>query len=206
MSGRIKGAPKSPEEERAELRQLTRELHEAAQDARGAARELRAEREKAAGIIEDMITELVVPLVNEAVTEINGHFNAGVLAAQGKFAEVDETLLKMVRDARECAGLIEKKAMDVEARLAGFSSREDALAVLQGSIAGTIATLAREEVFISDVAAKIAESVGTMMDVKHPRELQHMKRKRHGQILVATEEGLADYVAAGGDPGIVLRA
>lgn len=44
MSGREKNAPASPQEERALLRQLTRELHEAAQGARDAARDLRAAR------------------------------------------------------------------------------------------------------------------------------------------------------------------
>ena len=206
MSGKAKGAPKSPEEERAELRQLTRELHEAAQVAKDAARELRDARQEVRDTAHAMIVELVVTLVNEAVTDINAHFDDGLRAAEGKFAEADAACAKMIQDARACAELIETTAMNTEARLAGFADRGDALAVLTSSIQGTVATLAREPAFISDVAAKIAESVGAMMDAKHPRELQHMKRNRRGQVLVATEEGLADYVARGGDPGIVLRA
>jgi hypothetical protein len=72
MSGRPKRAPATPEEEREQLRQLTRELHEAAQAARDAARELRGQRHQ---IAEDLATQFrpVIAQFQEQLQKFTNH-------------------------------------------------------------------------------------------------------------------------------------
>jgi hypothetical protein len=85
-----KGAPTDPEAERELLRQLTRELHEAAQDARDAARVLRAERAEAAALIGDQ----AVGLVNPIIEEMNRH----IKDAEGNLVSQMIEIEKLVTD------------------------------------------------------------------------------------------------------------
>lgn len=80
MSGRDKRAPASPEEEREQLRALTRELHEAVQDARAAARELRGARQETEAACSAMVETALERLdkragerLAETITALSGH-------------------------------------------------------------------------------------------------------------------------------------
>lgn len=93
---RRKDAPLSAEEEREQLRQLTRELHEAAQEARDAARELHAQRAMTARSAADQATAVINPLIaalNKQVKETEDVIVANLEAGREKIEDHHRELL-----------------------------------------------------------------------------------------------------------------
>jgi uncharacterized coiled-coil DUF342 family protein len=107
--------PADPEAERRELRQLTRELHEAAQGARDAAKELRAARNEVREDFEKILKpyidehldyladkfnetrEFIVTSLRESCDSANEQF-----AAQFRFNSVDEWMRELAKMFTEC--------------------------------------------------------------------------------------------------------
>jgi hypothetical protein len=173
LSGKSKGAPASPEEERAQLRQLTRELHEAAQDARDAARELRTARD---GVRE------------AAKTAVAEYANGGIEILAKTFRESRETLKHFEKTVAEKTDKAIKDIEDNHARLAGFKNSEEFARFLVKEI---FESLVHEPYFIRDVAAATQQ----ISQISQPPQIQ-----------VGTREQLAAFIAAGGDPGIIIDA
>ena len=170
MSGRPKGAPASPEEERAQLRQLTRELHEAAQDARDAARELRTARaETVAGVDATLVSH-----TRATLDELSGTFRESREILQ----QFQETVAVKTEEA---VTAIE----DNHARLAGF---EDRMEFARFLVMEVFESLVHDPHFIRDVGA-------AMRQVSAPPQIQ-----------VGTRDQLAAFIAAGGDPGVIIDA
>jgi uncharacterized protein YoxC len=108
VSGKPKGAPLTPAEEREQLRQLRRELHEETQAAREAARELREVQEsvKADGLrsLQDAIRQLSADLqehVDKQFSVLTEDVETIEAAIQQHFAEIagasdSEELLNIV--------------------------------------------------------------------------------------------------------------
>jgi hypothetical protein len=162
--------------ERERIRVLTRELHEAAQEARAAARELRAERAAAVADGRAAIDAYVVQHTTElggTLRTITGQLNAmyeGFLARLAEVADAD----------MDPAGVEE------------FMT----LSVLRAT---------RRPEFISRVVEAIAGEINAdhALVTSHPALTP---RRGGGEVLVATPEALAAFRARGGDPGIVIDA
>lgn len=190
MSGKPKG-PRTPEQEREELRQLTRELHEAAQDARDAARELRAERKIIYDTAATLIREQVTVLVEDAVAQLNQGFTEMKEATDKR---VDFYMDHVEKTAVMCIERLKETAMGTEARLTGYDNPDQVADKMMEDINQILHQLSRNPEFIADVAARISGSVGRYLG------------DHGGSIMVGTREQVDRYVAAGGDPGIVLDA
>lgn len=168
--------------ERERMRQQTRELHEAAKDARDAARDLRAVRDQIArnaeAIIDSKLEELrqwIVAQSEQVCNQVNG-VSASATEALDHIADV---------------------ALRTEARIAGYKDQHEVGETVNRGIRQTIAELSTSQQFIDDVAAVVAEAVGS--------SFQRVVG-RHGEVLVGTYEQMREFRRAGGDPGIVLDA
>lgn len=129
MSGRVKHAPATPEQEREQIRQLTRELHEAAQAAREAIREYRAAREE----IERGVEKRIQALLDVHAGHINGQVKKetdGVLASIRKVGRAVE---------------------DKYSELLGFQSSDE----LQEYIAGQFIAQIHSTEFVEKIAERI---------------------------------------------------
>lgn len=180
MSGRAKGAAATPEEEREQLRQLTRELHEAAQDARDAERRLRAARKEIADGAEAVIEETV----NRHQIEIDA-------VIKQNYATVQRTLEVQERETREhYTELLGQDGADLIARVCGMILHLTVPTI-------TVDNWIKE---LSNIAAQHAVTgcscLGCLAMTKATAPAV--------DILVATPEGLRDFRAAGGDVGFVI--
>lgn len=159
MSARPKRAPASPEEEREQLRQLTRQLHEAAQDARAAARELLAARGQVSDDAEIRISGIAAPLVNQAVTEINEHMQTGHAEFQKMVDAAEAAANRAIKAAEEAFRLIDGKVMAAEARLLGFEDTRQVADMLTATVRETVRDLAGEQKFIDDVTIALHRKI-----------------------------------------------
>jgi hypothetical protein len=187
MSGRPKNAPKDPAEEREQLRQLTRELHEAAQHARDAARELRDARQQVAA-----------SAIAAAVETINRHQELIGQVITANYEAVQRTIENQERQTREhYAALLGTDGAELILRTCGQ--------VLHLSVPTITAEAWMEQ--IRNVAAQ-HERTGCHCTgcLTAGRAAPRPAGAPRGQILVGTAESIADYIAKGGDPGIVLDA
>lgn len=173
VSGRPKGAPASPEEERAQLRQLARELHEAAQDARDAARELRTARaETEAGVHETVVSH--------------------TRATLDELSEAFRNSRKILQDFQKVVAVKTEEAVkDIEdnhAKLAGF---KDSTEFARWLVKEVFESLVHDPHFTRDVGAAMQQ----LSPVSLPPQIQ-----------VGTREQLAAFIAAGGNPGLIIDA
>ena len=142
MSGRDKRGPASPEEEREQLRQLTRELHEAAKDARAAARELRDAR----GSVTDTAERYIIGIVETRVQEIN--------------RQIDRQAEQLFDSIADIGDKIEEK----HAQLLGFA---DAGQLLEWLAARIVAQL-NEPAFLDKVARRVQTGKRLKVDRARP--------------------------------------
>lgn len=105
-------AAAGPQDEREQFRQLTRELHEAAQAARDAARELRAEQASAAALAADQALTMINPLIAELNTTLK---------------QAENNLIKKIEEAND---LISER----HAELLGFADHNELVTWLADSI------------------------------------------------------------------------
>lgn len=168
--------------EREQMRAITRQLHEAAQDARAAARELRAER-AAAG--PDIVTETKAA-AQMAILAIDGH-------VVGRLTELREQL-DVVTGLRD----------SFLARLAELADTELDQKGMEDFMAGAVLHAVRSPEFISRVVEVIAGEINAdpSLVTSHMITLP----SRAGEVLVGTPEMLAAFRRSGGDPGIVIDA
>lgn len=183
VSGKPKG-PATPEEEREQLRQLTRELHEAAQDARDAEKRLRAARREIA-------TETVAAI--EAMVDLHQEELARII--RENYAAVQRTLEEQEQHTREhYAELLGRDGADLIARTCGMILHLTVPAI-------TADGWVRE---LSAIAAQHERTgctcTGCLVMTKAAAD------GAGGAVLAATADGLAEYIAAGGDPGVVIDA
>lgn len=182
MSGRAKGAPATPEEEREQLRQLTREAHEAAQDARDGERRARAALAELRKAYSDAAEEVALPVLE---------------ALQTEFRESRELLIAFQQTVADRTADAVQAIEENHARLAGFKTHGEFAQWLVNTVARTVySELSTNAVFIRDVALVARNDPGRPV----------VPMESNPQILVATPQGLAEFVAAGGDPGTVIDA
>jgi len=129
MSGRTKRGPASPEEEREQLRQLTRELHEAAQDARAAARELRDRRRE---IAEDLTTRFQ-PVITKYQKELQDFVNRqvellsnDVLGIEGRIQQTFAVFMGATTPAQLMDLIIEQTAQVVVKEMRSIALQQHA--------------------------------------------------------------------------------
>lgn len=151
MGNRInRSVPADPEAEKAQLRQLTRELHEAAQDARDAARELIAARKTVESTAEDTIDVIVTKLFKEMENHLDEIVKAGEYRTDFQVDHITE----ITNLCMEKVGVL---VQNVEARLAGYESREDLGRVFTEVVQDTVNELAKDKEFIGDVAEAVSD-------------------------------------------------
>lgn len=187
MSGREKNAPRTPEEERALLRQLTRELHEAAQDARDAVRELNA-AVAAAGPSMEARAEGACQNVLAQIQDIG----QGCVESLAHFEQV-------VEDNTASA----VRAIELNhARLTGFENPNDF-----GQFLGTqtAAGLMANENFIDIIANRLYRMIedGVLSGVVSRKSGDKMLA-RSPLIQVGTKEDVDAAITAGVDVGTVI--
>lgn len=149
---RTKNTPADPEAEKAELRQLTRELHEAAQDARGAARELRDALKLVEDTAEDTVTAVITPLCNEVTDGMNQLFKVGEARIDFQVNHLEEIGTIVIDKVGELM-------KDTEARMLGFGGIEDVEKHVLESIHQSMHELSHDEGFIGDVAEMMSTRV-----------------------------------------------
>lgn len=145
--------------ERAQLRQFTRELHEAAQNAREAARELAAARgdtEKTAAAVIDQVIETHV---NKNLADLHVHLLE-------QTAILNQRIDTVANEAQAAIDKIEDVAKRTEARLAGYSDADEVTAMLMKGINGAVRDLSTEVLFIDDVARCLAEHFDAVVSGK----------------------------------------
>jgi hypothetical protein len=140
VSGREKGAPATPAEERAQLRQLTRELHEAAQDARAVLRELQAARAETT----EGIKRTINAIVNATADDLNDGFRRASDSLEHFEKVVDEKTAAAVQ-------AIENN----HAKLAGFKDSTELARYLVREI---YHALAEDPTFARDVGRGMAQA------------------------------------------------
>lgn len=170
--------------ERERLRQQTRELHEAAQGARDAARELRAALAEVDKTAEATILRVIKPLCNE-VAESVGKMLPAIEA------RVDVTIGHLQEITEICIDKVQELEATTVARMAGFEDLEATQQHINKEINEAIAGLARDQEFVADVASHL-----------NPRV--RFAQNGSPQIRVMTPESLNSFTAAGGDPGLVI--
>lgn len=158
MSGRPKRAPVTPEEERELMRQLARELHEAAQDARDAARALAAERKEVA----DCVLNNFQPIIDSYQKQLQGHLDGQIEYLNGAVRKIHDSIHQSF--AAYMGASTPAEIMDL------------VVAQLQGVVLG-----------------ELKKAIALEFNARNMPEIH-----------VATLGGLEGFVAAGGDPGIVL--
>lgn len=193
MSGRVKGAPADPAAEREQLRQLTRELHEAAKDARAAAKELRAARQdidEAAGAAVD---QSVIPYLVIARDHIT--------AEQQRLAsDIQKVGAEFAAQFRELAGA--KTSTEFMNALSAKLQPTITAAIVE-TIAELLPEVARVEIERITGGSKQLHTTRRAFEAFMAQADSHL-RHDDPQVIVATKDALDAYVAAGGDPGIVI--
>jgi hypothetical protein len=174
MSGRQK-QPLTPEQEREQLRQLTRELHEAAQGARDAARDLRAARKE--------ITAETGAAVRQMTEE--------------RWAELALYFDERWDDMNRVIGSGERQTREHYAEMLRADGRELILRtcamVLHLSIPGVTVDGWLQQIAEDTANHRLRGCSCTGCLVADP-----------AQVMVATRESLDAFIAAGGDPGFVI--
>lgn len=171
--------PQAAERER--NRAITRELHEAAQDARAAARELRAERAaEAAG------AEAVAEALAESATDaIDAH-------ATRRTIELTELQQRIINQLNELYD-------SFLARLAELSDNELDREGIEAFMTAAVLRACRTREFVARVVNAVAEEIAAEPSLCTPAA-----RRMPGEVLVGTASDLAAFRRAGGDPGYVL--
>lgn len=123
-----------PEDEREELRQLTRELHEAAQNARDVARDLRAARKEIGESAEDQAVNVIGPLIeklNETVRE----------AEQAMIVSINEANLLIEDKHRELLGFADTAELTswIATQITGQLAKPEYTAVIADKLLATAA-------------------------------------------------------------------
>lgn len=141
--------PADPEAEKAELRQLTRELHEAAQDARAAARELREAR------------QTVEKTVNDTLGKMLEQVGKGIEEGMKKMDETfknraDFEVNNLVGMTTICIDKVKTTIAEAECRLGGYANQQDLADQITSEIRESIPELAKNRDFLDDVAAAIS--------------------------------------------------
>lgn len=145
MSGRVKGAPASDQELLEQKRQVTRELHEAAQNARDAARELRAALALVGETAEAAVARVIAPLV-DSLTEQMERIRPAV---DGR---IDFHVDHLEQVTRLCIDKVKELESTTVSRLMGFTDLEAARRFISAGINEAIADLASNQEFVEDVA------------------------------------------------------
>jgi hypothetical protein len=168
--------------ERERMRAITRELHEAAQDARTAARELRAERAAAAAaaaVDAGRLTALATEAIDKHVSK------RGLELAQLQQTIID-TLNSMYEGFLERLGELADTEMDQEG--------------IETFMAAAVLRATRTAEFVARVVEAVAE------EIKADPALCTPAPRGAGRVYVGTADAIQAFVRAGGDPGVVLDA
>lgn len=140
--------------ERELLRLQARELHEAAQRAEAAARELRGARALVEKIAEDKIVAIITPVCAEVVDGINELAKAG----NDRIDFQVEHITNIVNIAQDQVAQMSK---DVEARLMGYRDSVQVKERLVAEINRSMGVLVKDEAFMGTLAEMVAENLRT---------------------------------------------
>jgi hypothetical protein len=163
--------------ERERLRAMTRELHEAAQNARDALRELNA-----------------------------GHAAAAAAAAAAVDAKVADSARALRQTIADVRATVEKGHADFIARLAELADTELSEEGMQAFMTKSVMAAVRASDFIALVVDAIADEIARDPLLMNTARRQRLRAAGGGGVLVGTMDELSAFVRAGGDPGIVLDA
>jgi hypothetical protein len=163
--------------ERERLRAMTRELHEAAKDARAAARELRAERDATAAA---------------AAAAVDAYVTGSTEALRATIAETRAT--------------VEAGHAQFIARLAELADTELSEEGMQAFMTKSVMVAVRAPEFVGLVVDAIADEIARDPLLMNTDRRRRMRAAAGGGVLVGTMDELSAFVRSGGDPGIVLDA
>lgn len=218
MSGREKHAPADPAAEREQLRQLTRELHEAAQHAADERRALAAARAEIIGEIETL-TEY---LLGEQTTAVKAALDAQMAAVQGWITSAETQIREGFAAEMGAAG-----ATDVVIRTCAMILHLSEPGLSVDEWVGNMKDVAAMHTVtgcscLGCLAVKMARTgkLESPRDARRPyvraaaaiasgatNAAAAATADGAGGILVATPEGLAAYKAAGGRvPDLIIDA
>jgi hypothetical protein len=172
--------------ERERMRALARELHEAAQDARDAARELRAER---AATTPQIVTETKAA-AQMAILAIDGHVAHRSALMSEQAAGITEQLSELYNSFLTRLGELADNELDQEG--------------IEAFMTAAVLRATRSAEFITRVVNAVAEEISGEPSLCTPTGWSPTRQR--GQVFVGTPDGLAAFRAAGGDPGFVLDA
>jgi hypothetical protein len=164
------------------MRAITRELHEAAQDARAAAREMAAERERfAAAILAETsaAAQMAILAIDGHVAQHSAQINDQLLAIIAQLDELYNSFLKRL-------GELADTEMDTEG--------------IETFMAAAVLRACRTPEFI----ARVVEAVADEINNDHSLVTRHVAPAKGGQVIVATPDALDAFRRAGGNPGIVI--
>lgn len=167
--------------ERERNRVITRELHEAAQDARSALRELRAERAAETARAD----ALANAFADRAINEIDAH-------AARRTAELTELQHLII-------GRLNELYDSFLARLAELSDNELDREGIEAFMTAAVLRACHTREFVARVVEAVAEEIAAEPSLCTPAA-----RRMPGEVLVGTASDLAAFRRAGGDPGYVL--
>lgn len=199
--------PADPAAEREQLRQLTRELHEAAQDARDAARQLRAERAEAAQLIGDQ----AVSLVNPIIEEMNRQIRQGEEELVAQMQQIEDLITEKFAAILGLANFAEAKQFVADTITGQMNRPEYTDAIARGVLARMTAAQAsagRGRVMVATAEAlqeyqAAGGDPGLVIDLREQRVLAPRGR---GGPAVARDDGPAPALAGGDQALIAQRA
>jgi hypothetical protein len=164
------------------MRAMTRELHEAAQEARAAARELRAERAAEVAGAEAVAGALAA----RAIDEIDAH----AARRTAELTELQQTIINGLNELYD----------SFLARLAELSDNELDQEGIKAFMTTAVLRACHTREFVARVVEAVAEEIAAEPSLCTPAA-----RSMPGEVLVGTASDLAAFRRAGGDPGFVLN-
>ena len=145
------GKPPLTDEER-RIKDLTRELHEASQEARQALKNLQAELNT---LYESEIRTVLQADLDAAAAVIR----AGVSAVEDRLAEMEQQMAADVNQIGELGRTVQAGQQEIMARLAGFSSKEESAKTFAAEAAKTARELTRNEVYLQLIAGYVIDEL-----------------------------------------------
>lgn len=164
--------------ERERTRAMTRELHEAAQDARSAVRELREERAK----FEAAVMAEASAAAQMAILAIDTH----CIARSAELAETQHEILTTLTGLYD--GFLK--------RLGELADNDLDQEGIETFMAAAVLRATRTPEFIRRVVDAVAEEIAADPSLGTPGG--------NGGVLIGTADALRSFVQRGGNPGVVL--